>query len=76
MAEATIEGLAFPNLFGGEDPFQRSLRSLPPLLGLASCDQRGIPPWNSRPPCSYEQMGLPSREPEWMGEDQVVKKAV
>ena len=34
MAEATVEDLALPSLFGGEDPFQRPLRSLPPLLGL------------------------------------------
>jgi aspartyl-tRNA(Asn)/glutamyl-tRNA(Gln) amidotransferase subunit B len=41
---------------GGEtashSPFQRSLRSLPPLLGRGMkprpCDQGGIPPWNPR----------------------------
>jgi hypothetical protein len=76
MVVATFEGLAFPNLFVGEDPFRRSLRSLPPFLGLSPCDQRGIPPWSPRPTCSCEQIGLPSREPRWMGEDQVIKKAV
>jgi hypothetical protein len=75
MADAMIEGLAFPKLFGGENPFQRLLHTLPPILGLASCDQRGIPSWNPRPACSYEQISLPSREPGWMGEDQVMKKA-
>jgi len=44
-----LEDLALPHLLGGENaspsPFQRSLRSLPPLLGHTSCDQGGIPPW-------------------------------